>query len=338
MLDLVAPIYRRLIYEFLFPEEIACLGETCKTIYQDKNRNDLMVSKLSSNFRYKVDKYYWRDEYMIYSLMTKDLQGRLSQELKKRIVSLKFQEIENLSFEDKRYLVIHFPLELFFLCDIQSQKEITLFLCDQLFHMWDYAEKNKMNMTTYESRCPEEFDLYPFYNFIQNTLENIFYQSCNETKYVLIGRLIELTNITRNISPKLSKNEIYVNIFIYTLFRGDISRLVEIIDAGIFFKKYFPSYLRDYLDNIIGAYIEVNESYEDTGYDIYAIEVEKILDQKNKTYRNLTNADVLDDLLLECKLFSVSLVREANLKRKERWLESNLLVKPLSTIFKISDQ
>ena len=189
--------------------------------------------------------------------------------------------------------------------------------------MWDYAEKNKMNMTTYEFRCPEEFDLYPFYNFIQNTLECIFYDSSDETKYVLIGRLIELTNITRNISPKRSKNEIDVDIFIYRLFGGDMSRLKEIINTGIFFKKYFPGYLRDYLDNIIGAYIEINDSYEDTGYDIYADNMETILDQKNRIYPELTNAEILDDLLLECKLFSVSLVREANKRRQKRFMESD---------------
>ena len=79
MLDLVAPIYRRLIYEFLFPQDLARLGETCKTIYQDKNRNDLIVSKISCNFRYKVDKYYWRDEDLNYSLMTKEEKNCLSQ-------------------------------------------------------------------------------------------------------------------------------------------------------------------------------------------------------------------------------------------------------------------
>ena len=325
MLDLVAPIYRRLIYEFLFPQELARLGETCKTIYHDKIRNDLIVSKISSNFRYKVDKYYyWGDKYLTYSLNScnKDLQRSLLQEFKKRTVSLKFEEIENLSFVDKRYLVIHFPLELFFLSDIKSQKEITLFLCDQLYHMWKYAEKNKMNMSTYDYRCPEEFDLYPFYKFIQNTLEIIFYQSCDETKYVLIHRLIELTYTTKCIFPMI-KNEIDVNIFIYTLFSGDISRLKEIIDAGIFFKNYFPGYLRDYLDNIIGAYIAINDSYEDTGCDIYADDMETILDQQNTTYPELTNADVLNDLLLGCKLFSVSLVRETNKRRKKRWIESN---------------
>jgi hypothetical protein len=286
------------------------------------NRDDLIISKISNYYRYKVDKYYWqesKEEYIIYSLMTKELQERISQEFKKRLVSLKFQEIENLSFEDKRYLVIHFPLELFLLSDTASQKEIVLFLCDQLYFMWEYAEKKNMNMGIYDYRCPEEFDLYPFYNFIQNTLESIFYQACDETKCVLIRSLISLNNITRCLSPKRTKNEIDVDMFIYCLFRGDISRLVEIIDTGIFFEKYFPTYLRDYLDNIIGAYIEVNDSYEDMGYDIYAIQVEKILDEKNKTYTNLTNAEVLDDLLLGCKLFSVSLFREANVERMNRY-------------------
>jgi hypothetical protein len=322
MLDLVAPIYRRLIYEFLSPQELAGLGETCKKIHQDPNRMEMMILKISGNFTYEIDKYYWRKNYISYFHMPKYLVSPLVQEFKKRIVSLRFEEIENLSFEDKRYLIIHFPTDLFELSDIETQKEITLFLCDQLYHMWKYAEKREMNMMIYDYRCPEEFDLYPFYNFIKNTLQPIFLNGTESIKYVLIKKLIELSNITRNMSPKSKVgNDIVVMDFIHTLFTnyGDLNEMVEII---LFIRKHFPGYLRDYLDNIIGSYVEMNNDYEDTAYDIYAEDIEKKLDLQNETYPERTNAEVLDELLLECKLFSVSLVRETNKARHERYLQT----------------
>jgi hypothetical protein len=338
MLDLIAPIYRRLIYEFLSLEELAKLGQTCKTIYQDKNRNETIVSKISCKFRYEVDEYfvskisckfryeideyYSRNIYFSYSLMPKYLVEPILQEFKKRILSLKFEEIENMSFEEKRYLVIHFPIELFVLLDNEYQKEIVLFFCDQLYHMWKYAEKNKMDMSIYEYRYPERFVLYPFYNFIKNSLEEIFIEGSENIKCILIHRLIELTNITKNIFPKKRiENDIDIEIFIYSLFRGNISQLKEIIDIGLFLQKCFPTYLRNYLDNIIGSYLEINDSYE----DIYADAVEEILGQKNKTYPELTNAEVLDELLLECKLFSVSLLYETNKRRQERLIKNDVI-------------
>jgi hypothetical protein len=321
MLDLVAPIYRRLIYEFLSPQELVQLGETCKKIHYDQNRIEMMILKISSKFTYEIDKYYWRKTYLSYFRMPKYLVFPLVQEFKKRILSLRLEEIENLSFEDKRYLVIHFPTDLFDLSHIETQKEITLFVCDQLYHMWNYAEKRKMNMVVYDYRCPEEFDLYPFYNFIKNILQDIFLNGSEAIKYILIKKLIELSNITRNMSPKNKVgNDIDVMDFIDSLFTGDLNQIVEIIDIGLFIRKYFPGYLRDYLDNIIGSYVEINNDYEDTAYDIYAEDIEKKLDLQNEKYPDRTNAEVLDELLLECKLFSVSLVRETNKERHERYL------------------
>lgn len=311
MIDHVAPIYRRLIYEFLSPQELARLGETCKTFYEDKNRNDLIISKISSNFGYKIDRYYWKNEYLSYSLMKKELIESISQEFKKRTLSFKFKKIEDLSRVDKRYLFIYFRIELFKVLDIESQKEITLFLCDQLYHMWNYAKKKGMNMSIYEYRCPEEFDLYPLYNFIKDTLENIFLQGADTIKYILIKKLIDLTNITKNIFPKRNiENDIDIEYFIYSLFKGDITNLTQIIEIGLFFDKYFPTYLSNYLDNIFSYYLG-----EDT--ETYSYHMEEILDQKNQTYPEHTNADVLDDLLLKCKLYSVSLIREENRRRQK---------------------
>jgi hypothetical protein len=321
MLDLIAPIYRRLIYDFLSPRDLGSLGASCKKIHQDPNRMELIILKISSNFTYEIDLYYWRKKYLSYFRMPKYLVSPLVQEFKKRILSLKFEEIENRSFQEKRYLVIHFPNNLFELSDIETQKEITLFLCDQLYHMWKYAEKRQMNMKIYDFRCPEEFDLYPFYNFIKNTLQNIFLNAPEAIKYILIKKLVELSNITKIMSPKID-NDIDVMNFIDTLFTGDLNLMVEIIDIGLFLRKYFPGYLRDYLDNIIGSYVDMNNDHEDTEYDIYAENIEKKLNLQNEKYPERTNAEVLDELLLECKLFSVSLVRETNKARHERHLQT----------------
>lgn len=319
MFDHIASIYRTLVYEYLEPEDLATLGETCKIIHEDTNRKDMIVKKLSSTFGYKVDEYYWKyNNY--YESMSKDMINLISIEYKKKMLSLKLKDVENMTFLEKRYLVICSPIHLFLILDKESQKEIINVFCRHIYDMIIYANQRGMNIKTYDYRCDEEFDLYPFMNHVNRHLENIFIKSGEEIRYHLIQKLIDV-RVCLDISNPKGKNVFSEMEFIYLLYHGDFLKIDKFIEIGLFLQKYLPGHLSDYLDVTFEEYLEDTDN-EDDPWDIYAKDIDKILDKKNKTYPDQTNAEVLDELLLECKLYSVNLIREANERRWKRYCAS----------------
>lgn len=319
MFDHIAPIYRMLIYEFLQPDDLSRLGETCRTIYHDKNREKMIINKISSIFGYRIDKYY-NIKSWTFTTMSPNLFHPILEEFKKRTLSVKFSDIENLSFEEKRDLIITLPIDLFSLLDTQSQKAIVRTLCHQIYEMREYAVRNGMDMGITEYPCESdfdvEFDLYPFYQFVLRTLSRIFKESKNKIRCSVLNEWMEMDKAN-------SLDEI-----LHRLFEGDMSQLRLMIEIGLFLKRYFPKYLKEYLESCFDGYMYIAhyddddvDSSEDVMYDIYAQEVDEILDEKNALCPSMKNVEVLDRLLLECHLFSASLLRDANNFRRERYLK-----------------
>ena len=120
----------------------------------------------------------------------------------------------------------------------------------------------------------------------------------------------------------ITENRISDTDFINQLFSGDILRLEEILSVGLFLRKYFPRFLSEFLDCHFGTYIEMSDDYEDEACDIITEEFENLLDEQNKIYPKLTNVEVLNELLLECKLFDVCLIRQTIELRKKRLCNS----------------
>lgn len=323
MIDHIAPIYRTLIYEFLQPDDLSRLGETCRTIYHDKNREKMIINKISSIFGYRIDKYY-DIKSRTFTTMSPNLFHPILEEFKKRTLSVKFSDIENLSFEEKRDLIITLPIDLFSLLDTQSQKAIVRTLCHQIYEMREYAVRNGMNMGIYDYRCKEEFDLYPFYQFVLGTLSRIFKESKNKIRCSVLKEWMEMDG--KKLVPHGSIDD-----FLSSLFEGDMSQLRLMIEIGLFLKRYFPKYLKEYLESCFDGYMYIAhydddndvDNSEDVMYDIYAQEVDEILDEKNALCPSMRNVEVLDRLLLECHLFSASLLRDANNFRRERYLKQN---------------
>ena len=319
MFDHIAPIYRMLIYEFLQPDDLSRLGETCRTIYHDKNREKMIINKISSIFGYRIDKYYDIKSWT-FTTMSPNLFHPILEEFKKRTLSVKFSDIENLSFEEKRDLIITLPIDLFSLLDTQSQKAIVRTLCHQIYEMREYAVRNGMDMGITEYPCESdfdvEFDLYPFYQFVLRTLSRIFKESKNKIRCSVLNEWMEMDKAN-------SLDEI-----LHRLFEGDMSQLRLMIEIGLFLKRYFPKYLKEYLESCFDGYMYIAhyddddvDNSEDVMYDIYAQEVDEILDEKNALCPSMKNVEVLDRLLLECHLFSASLLRDANNFRRERYLK-----------------
>lgn len=308
-----------LIYEFLQPDDLSRLGETCRTIYHDKNREKMIINKISSIFGYRIDKYY-NIKSWTFTTMSPNLFHPILEEFKKRTLSVKFSDIENLSFEEKRDLIITLPIDLFSLLDTQSQKAIVRTLCHQIYEMREYAVRNGMDMGITEYPCESdfdvEFDLYPFYQFVLRTLSRIFKESKNKIRCSVLNEWMEMDKAN-------SVDEI-----LHRLFEGDMSQLRLMIEIGLFLKRYFPKYLKEYLESCFDGYMYIAhyddddvDSSEDVMYDIYAQEVDEILDEKNALCPSMKNVEVLDRLLLECHLFSASLLRDANNFRRERYLK-----------------
>ena len=316
MLDTIAPIYIKLIYEYLTPQQLGKLGETCKTIHQDTTRKEMIVQKISPIFGYRINQRFWNSE-VNYDKMNPELLQSLAEVFFKTTMALQFRDIENLSFEKKRYLIITFPMELFKVLDPESQILLIHFLCDHLYLLCRYAKDKKMNMSVYEYRCPEEYDLYTHHNFIQNKLEKIFFEGSEKIRCVVIELLMVLADITKHYL--FSKDKMDVENFINSLFGGDVSRLVEILDIGLFMQTHFPNFLKTYLENIFEDYLEFGKDDENLGYDYYSKELNQLLYQNNKTFPDLKNIDVLNDLAQSCHYFEMSEIQKINQKRMRRF-------------------
>jgi hypothetical protein len=319
MIDVIAPIYRKLIYEYLDVYDLSNISKICKKFNQDNERKEMLVKKISELFGYHVHQYFWKDnDTYDYCSIPQDILEHLLIEYKKKILSLSLKEVEDMSFEKKRYLIIHAPIDLFLCLDFDSQKKIIQNLCGIIGDSIRYANQKDMNIYIYEYRSDNKFDLYWLVNDIKCTLELIFKSSNDKVRYELILQIIYIRTSVDLEYPK-SNTYFLEEEFISYFYIYGIQEIEKIIEIGIFFQKYFPKYLKDFLHNNIGYYIVTIEREGDVTNDRYANDVEMILDQNNLIYSDKTNAEVLDKLLLDCKLFSVELFRESNRKRWIRY-------------------
>ncbi len=338
MLNEIAPIYRSLIYEYLKIEDLVAIGKTCKTIYKDSSRTKFIVEKISCLFGYKVfekeqpeefeetDRSESRSqalrcrplgrstEYFYYSLMPSSILEPVKEEFTKRTLSLKFSDIEKLSIEEKKDLTIVFPFDLFFMMDIKNQKKITSILIDHIHEICEHVGKNKLDI--YTDR--EQIGLYPLYEFICRVVCRIFKKGKSPLRLYIMARFITLDCIVGR-----SSNRSLVDDFLFSLSEGQIYELSLMIEIGLFLMKNFPHFVRDYLGFCLDSYMDMNDMYPNTEYDCIAETVEKNLDEKNKLVPEMSNAQVLEQLLLECKLFSVNKIRDVNKKRHLRYINQN---------------
>jgi hypothetical protein len=120
-----------------------------------------------------------------------------------------------------------------------------------------------------------------------------------------------------------------VSDFILGLFRGDITQLELMIEIGLFFQKHFPHYLKEHFECCLEGYMNFKDEYENTADDVNVEIVEEILNDKSKIFTEMSNAQVLEQLLSECKLYScihdnykssVIMIRDVNKKRYLRYI------------------
>ena len=317
MLNEIAPIYRSLIYEYLEIEDLVEIGKTCKTIYNDSSRTKFIVEKISCLFGYKVfeKEQPGEFEYFYYSLMPSSILEPLKEEFKKRTISLKFSDIEKLSIEEKKDLTIAFPFDLFFMMDIKNQKKIISILIDHIYEICEHVGKNELDI--YIDR--EQIGLYPLYEFICRLICRIFKKGKSSLRLYIMARFITVDCIVGRVSRRS-----LVDDFLFSLSEGQIYELSLMIEIGLFLMKNFPHFLRDYLGFCLDSYMDMNDMYPNTEYDCIAETVEKNLDEKNKFVPEMSNAQVLENLLLECNLFSVILLRDVNKERHSRYINQAL--------------
>ena len=297
MFEKIPPIYRKLIYEYLDTKDLIFIGKTCKCVYIDENRISAIIEKISCTFGYKTDPCFLRIPFL-FDMMPSNILNPIRKEFEKRMLSLKFSDIDKLSLEDVRNLTITFPFDLFFSLEINAQEKLIFVLCEHSYQICEYEEVN-------------QFVLEPFYVFIIDTLCKIFKEGSSIRIFVM-DNLIKFNN------KQLQRD--VVKDFILGLFRGDITQLELMIEIGLFFWKNFPYYLKQYIEDCFEGYVVLRDEYEDTGYDIHAETLENVLNRKNKFFPELSNAQVLDNILSESKIFSVSMIRAINKRRHLRYI------------------
>lgn len=317
MLESIAPIYRTLIYEHLGVKSLVRLSETCKTIHHDSNLKEFIMKKIVGKFGYRISERYWSYYYINYEKMNSNMLSRILVEFKNRTLNIDFKSIVDLTFEDKRYLRINIPNELYLKLSTDEQIQIVHVLSDQLYKLYEYAHERGMTL--------EEYDLFPLYDNIKHSLKKLFLKSNDLVKHKIIDSLknIHDTCINKKFINHLVTFESTPDPqeFINGLCDYDIRQLEMIIEIGLFLEEYYCDlYLTDFLESNIEYYIDVNRSYEDKAYDDFTDEVDKILDGRNKIYPEKTNGQILRKLIRSTNItFIVQDIYEASKKRRARF-------------------
>lgn len=321
MLVCLSSIYYQMIYSYLTIKELDYLGGICKKFYLQVERKKALVERISSLFGFSSDEYFWEMYSYKYSLLPLDILSIVKNNFLNKTITLNFNDIINKTFYDKRHLRIYFNKDLYQTLDKSSQIQIIKFYCDFLYKMWDYANLSKMNMSTYEFRCPQEFDLYPFFSHIINILENIFIKGDKEIRLAVINEFNKIYSKAygSNIDANKNISKLDPSKFICNVIHGDLSDLDLFLDISIFLKEYCPNYLSYFLEETIGYYMDMNDSYEDTGNDIYAEDIDDFLRKKSKVCKGKTNAKVLDELFSYDGQYTLAKLRLINKKRKHRY-------------------
>ncbi len=248
MFDKIPPIYRKLIYEYLYTKDLMVIGKTCKCVHVDENRISSIIEKISCTFGYKINQYFWKSPFL-FDKMPENILNPLKKEFENRTLSLRFSDIDKLSFDDKMYLTITLPFDLFLSLNTNPQKKIIFVLCEHIYQICEYEEDRVYGT--------KQFDLNIFYDFIIYILCRIF----KDTKDLSI-RIFVIDNLVKFDNKQLQR--CIVSEFILGLFRGDITQLELMIEIGLFFWKNFPYYLKEHFESCFGVYMEFNDEYENT--------------------------------------------------------------------------
>jgi hypothetical protein len=316
MLDLVESIYRYLICDYLKIEDIIKLKKTCKMINNDKNLDELIIKKISNLFGYNFTNRSWLGNYN-YEKMSNKLLLPIINNFKKITYGCNLDRLENLEYEEEHNINIVFPIKLFFRLDYGEQIRMIEFLCNKLYELWNYANKNNMDMAHFDYRIKERFRFYCLNDWIKVVLNKIFLKGDNKIREVILDCLI--LNSKKCVNG-LYKNKISVSSFIKQLYSGDVSELEGIIEIGLFLTENcnYYTYFHKFIEMNIGTYLDMNDDYEDTAYDYYALSINKKLNQKNRIYPDETNKQVLKSLLKETD-YSIEQFIRINNERMERF-------------------
>jgi hypothetical protein len=320
MINEIAPIYRRLIYEYLETEDLVAIGKTCRTIYNDSFRTRCIIEKISCLFGYKVEE---TNECFHYTLMPPSIIEHVKEEFEKRTLSIEFSDIDKLSLEEKKKLVITFPLELFFMMDIRVQKRVVGIFIDHIYKLSEYIDtlryRDQIDLYPFGGNSVRQTDLYPFYEFVNRTVCTVFIKGKYTVRLYIMALLIS-ADCAVDKKTKYSLTEY----FLYSLFEGKIFQLELMIEVGLFLRKNFPHFVKNYFYYCLSSYMD----NENTEYDDVADTVEKILDEKNSCLPELSNAQLLENMLLEyINIFNVRLIRDISKERRLRYYLKNETIK-----------
>jgi hypothetical protein len=236
---------------------------------------------------------------------------------KKITYGCNLEQLEKIDYEEEHNINIIFPIKLFFRLENKDQIRMIEYLCNKLYELWKYANENNMDMTQFDYRIKERFRFYRLNDWIKVVLNKIFLKGDNKIRQVILDCLILNSDKCVN---GLYKNKLSVSVFIKQLYRGDVSELEGIIEIGLFLTENcnYYTYFHKFIEMNIGTYIEMNDSYEDTGYDYFASSIRKKLNQKNRIYPDETNKEVLKSLLKETD-YSIEQFIRINNERIERF-------------------
>jgi hypothetical protein len=292
MLELFAPIYKQLIFEYLSLDDIVKLGEISKIMYNDPTRNDIIIERIIKKFGYSIDPNYWINLYK-YDKMPTSLIIKLSPHFERITLQLDIKNVINLSLEDKQNLTIYFPYRLFFSLDETNQNGIINFL---------YKYMNDSYLIE---------NIHILRKNIISILQEIFKRCNKNMKIDIVKGLITLKN---NFKYK-SNRKISINKFFSDLYSGDILvDIDQILEIGFFLFNTYKKFVKKHIEYYFTDYIE----QDDDIYDCLAEEIENILDNPSELDPNKTYGEMLDILLLEAG-YSLDELRKVNKERMTRY-------------------
>jgi hypothetical protein len=247
----------------------------------------------------------------------------VKEEFEKRTLSIEFSDIDKLSLEEKKKLVITFPLELFFMMDIRVQKRVVGIFIDHIYKLSEYIDtlryRDQIDLYPFGGNSVRQTDLYPFYEFVNRTVCTVFIKGKYTVRLYIMALLIS-ADCAVDKKTKYSLTEY----FLYSLFEGKIFQLELMIEVGLFLRKNFPHFVKNYFYYCLSSYMD----NENTEYDDVADTVEKILDEKNSCLPELSNAQLLENMLLEyINIFNVRLIRDISKERRLRYYLKNETIK-----------
>lgn len=279
MLDLVSPIYRYLIYQYLDLQSLSNLALVCKKLNLDPKRKDQIVQTISQSFGIRSSRR--PEPIVLYNKMPNDILERLVIQYITKTVSVEI----SLTKKNVFYLSLYFDTQLFLALDYPQQ-----------FYMIDYY-----------------FDLHHKYSHIIHhlyDLQLIFLSGSEKTKNYLMQKMID--------QPSQIFNSLFVENFLMDLIHliSFYDKIDQILEIGLYLLNHWPKYLQIFMESNFAFY---EEDYEtDPSYDDFAKDLEQALDRPSLSNPEFTNEKILDLLLSNCKLFTVKHLRNINQYRMSR--------------------